>query len=237
MSIAFLNGVPLGNIAEVNGVPIGNIAKINGQDVVLAQVPASPTNLTLTPVTGPAVLFEDTFTGPDQLITLHVPSPGPGAAGTWSDTGISEVASNQLSLITQEFGEKYTTMDAGASDCVVRADIEITSGVAVALAFRYLDVNNHWIAYLNESANQLVLYEKTAGGNYTDRGNVTMTIDTDIFYDVEVTVSGSDITYSADGNSNSFSSTAHQAETGYGFYGAGFGAIGAADNFKVTELP
>ena len=48
MSIAFINGVPIGSISSINGVAIQDIASING--VLLLQAPASPTNLTLTPL-------------------------------------------------------------------------------------------------------------------------------------------------------------------------------------------
>ncbi len=233
MSVGSFNGVPIGNIAEINGVPIANIAKINGVDVTPAlQPPLAPINLNLEALTGAATLFEDTFTGPDQQLSFHVPDPGPGGAGTWQDPGDLNF-SIRSNAVQRVFGSSNVSavVETGQSDVVISADItHVVNSVSVGLSPRSVAGSGPvWRCDLDAGVFRIrensSVVRASAGGSASSG---TMT----------VTCTGATISVNYDGEDISYDlATQNQTVTTHGIYlsNPNFGEI--IDNFKVTELP
>lgn len=116
----------------------------------------------------PAVLLRrkarpgrDTFTGADATnITAHTPDAGPAwqvLAGTWA------LLANQLRKSATDATHEAIVQDLGSPDVTVKIDLTIPVGKFGIVGTRIQDMNNAWIAQVDQAGANLKIFERAAG--------------------------------------------------------------------------
>ena len=166
----------------------------------------------------------DTTTG--QVWTAHT--------GGWG------ISSNQGYQSTPTNDAMATVESHSLSNCTISADITSGAlGYLGGLLFRYLNVNNCWVARLNTNAgsNALELYRRSGGtwtlvGSWSPAGLAASTT-----YALSVVLLGSSITVKLNGTTRITATNSQEADaTRHGLYGHAVSNSGAMrwDNFSIA---
>jgi hypothetical protein len=176
---------------------------------------------------GVQTILHDTFSDTNGTnLTAHAMNTGPG----WTaNNGRIDVNDNTASAPNAASASVYTA-NAGLSDVVMTCDL--SAGSDNGLVFRYTDISNHFVLYLNKTSNQFELYEKVSG-TYLLRTSIGVAWNAVTVYTFRVVLEGNSILCYGGGQSLTYSTANNATATRFGLY-QNAGALAVyADNFKV----
>lgn len=181
----------------------------------------------------PYALFDDFSSGsavPASIITVGSSAPqtwsasvndAGSAAGTWPISGGTCVPTGGSAWIA-------VFVDSLKSDCTITLASSV--GKNVAIVFRWASAGNFWRAALDNNGH-LQLVKVTAGTGALISSNLTTTAGPTT---IQIILSGSSITFSANGGSCGATDVFDQTATVHGMGGdPSSGAVGTLDNFTV----
>ncbi len=121
----------------------------------------------------------------------------PEVGGVWTEqNGNWDIQSNRANTVAPDPGVYLATVDAGVSDCWIRATVNIN--VAGGVVFRFVDSSNYWFADIVDGTNQFRIVEVSGGGG-TPRATAAVSITAGTDYDIVVTLDGQSIVAYLDG--------------------------------------
>lgn len=183
------------------------------------------------------VFFIDKFSGAAGSLTTSTPELDAASAGwvldsgAWTLNGSGELAASGAQPALPRW---LATTDTGLANGRVSVRVKYSADSACGAAFRVVDGNNLWIATLHESDNTIKLFKRVSG-TFTTVGSVSVTINPDTYYWIEVLFNGTTITVWLDGvQVITTTDSAHSTATKHGLRdGAGLGTFA---NFSIYDV-
>jgi hypothetical protein len=188
------------------------------------------------------LVFHDDFSGPSGDLDAHAITPvknvGSGnwveSAGTWITNGLVCVPTHALTL-------EHTYYEFGSADGIysvlTKRGVDATDQ---ALMFRYQDDDNYWIADMQvtgtDGTGTFSIWEKL-GGTFFERAHIPKVFTPETVYEIQVTLSGNDLTATVDGVSTlTVNSASGATRTKHGMWSSGFaGAHVWFNHFKKHQ--
>jgi len=168
------------------------------------------------------VLILDEFTAANgTALSGRAPSPTNTPGFNWANLkGTWDIQNNRAQAATLDDGVARCAVDSGVSDFVARVTFNpsaaaIADSNVIALLVRLTDAGNYWA--IGTQAHTFNIFQ--VGPGFDNRASASVTINAGVDHEIEVTVSGTEISATLNGgNLLTYSSSVHQTSTKVGMW-------------------